>query len=620
MHNRTEVLKRDYEAIAHGYMRDVLERRIVTCEYTKLACERQLKDLGREGDTTWPFAWDARKGARVCSFIERLPHVKGPLANKRELLVLEPWQVFKIMVVFSWVWKETGLRRFRRVYETEARKNGKTSIEAALALYMMVADGEEGPEVYALATVREQASIVWRIARDMLKKSHKLQELYRLAWTGGHSSGEQGRGAIFSYVNNATFQCKPGDPGDGDNPHFVVVDEYHEHKSNVGYDAMYNGMGSRNQPLMWVITTSGYDKGVPCYDLQIYAQRVLKEVEIDETLFAFIFTLDEGDDPYDPQVWPKANPNLGVSVTYESLYESANEAKSNASKRNTFLTKRANIWTKAGAAYFDVGKWDACARKDLELRDYVGCRAWIGLDLASVRDVAAVFVLVESEESVKWKGFVKLYLPQEVVEERAQGTYNMFDKWAKQGLVELIDGPMIDQKVVERYLNEVMGLMDVQRLSFDAWQAHQLVQNLQERDAPAVQVPNSIKNMSPAMKKADGLVASRMFEHDGNAAMSWMIGNVVARRDEKGNVMPRKLRDVDKIDGPVAMMYALTGVEIDGLEDEGGEESVYEVMAKEKGGGEGGPVVKRAVKKQFTSVYEEMAYKRKMSTTQQGEV
>lgn len=279
---------RDYVRIATDYCKGVVSGKIVAGELIRLACQRQLDDLERaKTDKLWGYRFDKAAANRVCRFVERLPHIKGELAKRRELIRLEPWQCWILTTVFGWVRIKDGTRRFRRTYKEIARKNAKSTLSSGVGLYMEAADGEEGAEVYALATTRQQAGIVWRDAAAMVRKSPGLARRFGI---------EAGALAIAIASSSATFQPLPGDPGDGTNPHCAIVDEYHEHKSPTAYDAMYSGMGARAQPLMWVITTAGYNRAGPCYQLRVYATKVLKGTVSDDSLFAAIYTLDDADD------------------------------------------------------------------------------------------------------------------------------------------------------------------------------------------------------------------------------------------------------------------------------------------------------------------------------------
>ena len=259
--------ERDYCAIAMNYCRDVVSGRQLSCELVRMSCQRQIDDLQKfEQKKRYPYSWQPDLANRVCRFIERMPHVKGEWAKHGKTITLEPWQCFLLTTPFGWVRKSDGMRRFRRGYIRIARKNGKTIISAGIGLYMLTADEESGAEVYAAATTWAQSAIAWQMAKMMVNKLPAFRKRYGLI---------AGSRAIASTRLGTTFQPLTGNPGDGSNPHCAIVDEYHEHKTALSYDALATGMGARAQPLLWTITTAGYDRASPCYDLDLYARQVL---------------------------------------------------------------------------------------------------------------------------------------------------------------------------------------------------------------------------------------------------------------------------------------------------------------------------------------------------------
>lgn len=565
---------RDYEAIGNQYVQDVLDGTILACEYVKAACQRYINDLEKSEDVNYPYYFEPRAGARVCSFIERLPHVKGDKSKKSALIVLSPYQVFIRMQVYGWLKKETKTRRFSRVYEEVARKNGKSTIMSATGLYHLCADRESGPEVYALATNRTQAAIVWRDAWSMLGNSKSLQKKYGLKRFGNPLSSTV-IGSITNPKANGIFTTRPGQPGDGDNPTFAIIDEYHEHKTSVGYDAMYSGMGARSQAIIWVVTTAGPHKEYPCFNMRSYAAEVLRGQKFDDTLFAIIFTLDEGDAWDDPKNWIKANPNMGVSFSYDKLLEAGNEAKQNPSKLNNFLTKRLNIWTTAGSAFFNTREWDSCRDVSLDLEDFCGRRAYIGFDGAQKVDLAALTIWVEDTKK-EWALFTKLYLPKDTVEENAHSTHAHYANWALDGDVILTPGRNIDFDWIEEDIAEICEKLDVQAIAYDPYHVTQLMSRLDKRGLPVVEIRGYAKNMSPAMREFESMLAAQSFRHNGNKCMDWMIANVLGIVDNKDCVMPRKERPENKIDGPVAALLALNRLQF----HEEPSESIYESMAR----------------------------------------
>ena len=406
---------RDYAAIARRYCAAVVAGKQVAGVFIIAACARHLDDLRRAKSTAYPFTFDKKRAHRACQFIEALPHVQGEWARQRLRLTLEPWQIFIVCCVFGWVHRASGLRRFRRAYLEVARKNAKSTLSSAIGLYGLVADHGTGAEVYSLATTRDQASIVWQWARQMVLHSPGLRRRFNV---------KAGAKAIYVAANNSTFTPLPRDPGDGKNPSMAIVDEYHQHKTPIAYDAMYAGQGARAQPLMWVITTAGTNRAGPCYAMRMYAAKVLQGVIKDDSLFTAIYAIDEGDDFNNPAIWAKANPNLNVSVSYAQLAEAVNEARENASRTATLLAKRFNRWVSSFSAWLDMLKWDACT-KPAQLIDFEGREVFIALDLASKIDVAAM-ALVFPDPDGGVSVFCRYYLPEDTVRLNAQSTQRAF--------------------------------------------------------------------------------------------------------------------------------------------------------------------------------------------------
>ena len=539
---------RDYVAMALAYARAAVAGEIVVCKWVRLACRRQLDDLIAEATGRFPYRFDRAKAARVCAFVERLPHIKGELAKRRELIRLEPWQCFILTTCFGWL-RDNGTRRFWRAYNEVARKNAKSTLSSGVGLYMMAADGEEGAEIYALAKKLEQAGIVFRDAQAMVRKSPGLQRRFGIEPTAN---------AIVRMATSSKFEALPGKPGDGQNPSCAIVDEYHEHATSEAYDAMETGMGARSQPLMWVITTAGFNRAGPCFALRIYAQKVLDGRIEDDSLFAIIFTLDDEDDWTDPAVWAKANPNLGISVDAEKLGEQCRAAQHDATKQVTFKTKRLNIWVNAGTTWMDMRDWDAAADPSLAWDGLRGRRAWVGLDLASKEDVAALLVMVElgADGPGRYAVFGRYYLPREPVEAGAHSTHAHYAKWDEEGWLTLTSGNIIDFGVIKRDLLEVCAFLDVQSVGYDPHQATQFATECLEEGLPMVEVRQAILILSEPMKQVRADVKAGHLRHTGDPVLGWMMSNVVAYVDNKENIYPRKHVPENKIDGVVALIIA----------------------------------------------------------------
>lgn len=552
---------------ATTYARDVLRGKVKVCELVKLACKRHLDDLKRAGTPGFPFVWSKAAANRVCDFAECMVHIKAEWAGKP--IRLENWQCFLLGVSFGWL-RIDGTRRFRDVYCEVPRKNGKSAIAGIVGNYCTFADGEAGAEGYSGATTLEQALHTFRSAWMMVKKNPEFQDDLGLE-LGGTAKKP---GAIFRQADGSSFKALVGDPGDGASPHVAIVDEYHEHATPILRDAMQTGMGSRRQPLLFTITTAGVNTSYPCFELRSQAVRILKGTIQKEDFFTLIYTLDEKDDWKDFSVWPKANPNYGVSVLAPYLRGQYEKAMNNASDQNIIQTKHLNRWMNAGKSWMNMAKWAACARPELKLEDLRGHRAFASADLASVTDIAALELMVEittflkprkrpdgivMEECTLWGVFSKAYLPEETVNLPHNAH---FRQWRDQGHLTVTEGARTDFGYIEDDLKAWSEIVSLQEFAYDPREAAYLVQGIQKwASFECVEIPQAAVHMSEPMKALEGMVAEGdELHHDDNPVMNWMMGNVVLKQTAKGPVKyfyPTKESLAAKIDGPVALIMAV---------------------------------------------------------------
>lgn len=530
---------------AKGYARAVVAGKIPAGSYIKLACQRFLDDLKRTG-TDWPYKYDAAKADRAIRFMEKMPHTKGKWAAKRQQLVFQPWQHFIECNLFGWVHKRSGLRRFRKAYEEIPRKNGKSLRLAARGLYLFCADGEAGAEIYSGATSEKQAYEVFRPAWQMVQKLAALRARFGIEQAGNPKNP----GPMYVMEDMSKFEPMIGKPGDGSSPHAALVDEYHEHDTDHMVDAMETGMGAREQPMLCIITTAGTNLSGPCYETRSDVIRILQGEVKDETVFGAIFGIDEGDRWDDLASLRKANPNYGVSVFEDFLLSQLEQAKRSASKQSAFRTKHLNDWVGAKLAWMNMLAWQR-QKRSFEIEDFAGCPCWIGVDLASKLDVAAVVMLFERDGS--YYAIPRFYVPESAVEENER-----YQLLVLAGHLVATPGNMTDYAYIEEQLKELAAQgIDVRDIAFDPAQAAYLMTRLEQEGLPVVEMAQSVRNLSEPMKEVEALILSRRLWHDGNDGMTWMMGNVVARVDAKEHIYPRKEKQESKIDGAVALIMAM---------------------------------------------------------------
>jgi len=566
-------MPRDYLALARAYEADVLGGRLDVCKWVRLACTRNARDRARAeaGDPAFPYRFDPEAGRRVCLAVEQLPHTKGHKAKvvgrdeegraRWATIELEPWQCWFVMTLFGWVGLD-GLRRFRIAFLLVPRKNAKSTLAAALVAYMLTSDGESGPECYSAATSRDQAKVVAEIAWEMAKRSPDFREYFgvRLGAKTTRSLEVPATAGKFSPLSADAHTL------DALNVSFAVIDELHAHKTRAVWDVIDTATGARLQPLLLVTSTAGVDIGGICYDRTQYLQKVLEGVIPDDTVFGLYYTIDEDDNWRDERTWRKTNPNYGVSVQPADMRRKAREAEHSPSSVNNFQTKHLNVWVRAAAAWMDMPKWIALGDSALRLEDFREAPCWIGVDLAEVRDIAALVAVIKPAPD-RYVLFGRFYLPASAVELSPVAQYS---GWVRDEFLIETDGNQADYLRIEEDIMAWCDLLNVQEIDFDRALAAQMAQSLKRRLEPrmgrdevdrfVITVPQTVETMHPAMQTTERLVLSGQLVHDGNPAMTWMMSNVVVVRNQKDEIYPRKAGGKDspyKIDGAMAFFTAL---------------------------------------------------------------
>jgi len=508
------------------------------------ACERFLNDLDR---ASAPFYLDSAAAEKPCRYIERLRHIKGEWAKRRETIKLEPWQCFNIVNVFGWILVEEAVRRFRMAYTEVARKNAKSTLAAGVGLYMVDEDDEAGAEVYSAATTRNQAKIVFGIAQAMAQRCPELPLEVR-----AHNIHNLDRASKFEALH------AQGETLDGHNIHCAINDELHAWKNRSVYDVIETATGSRTQPLIYNITTAGSDTSGVCYDTRRYIERILLGKTEDDSVFGIIYTLDKEDEWSDRKVWRKANPNLNVSVYPMDLESLAKKASEISSQQNAFLTKRMNVWVNAAEAWMNMRQWEGCYDAGLEIQDFELEDTWAGIDLASKIDLSSQAQIFAKEIDGKdhLYCFMRHWLPEAAVEEDPNGLY---DGWVRAGHIRTTPGNVIDvDKIEDDTIEEVAAPFNLVSLAVDP--GHNSTQYgvhmAQELGPIVIDVRPTVLNFSEAMKWLEAYVKDGRF-HFCCPVLTWMVSNVEVKRDHKDNIYPRKSAPMRKIDGVIALLMAI---------------------------------------------------------------
>jgi phage terminase large subunit-like protein len=457
--------------------------------------------------------------------------------------------------VFGWKRQDEDsgewIRRFRVAYHEVARKNGKTTEAAGVALYMMDADGEPGADVYSAATKRDQAKIVWNDAAKMVRRSKALANRINVL-----------PGKCNMSVEETASKFEPlgadEDTLDGLNIHCAIIDELHAHRTRGVWDVLETAMGSRQQPLTWAITTAGFDQSGICFEVRTYSVEVLEGRIQDDSWFAYIATLDEGDDWKDESCWIKANPNLGVSVSVHELRNLAEKAKRLPAAQNNLQTKRFNVWTQQADRWIDLDLWDENAGLVVE-ENLVGRACYGGLDLASVSDIVAwLMVFPGDKDPEELDVLARFWCPESRVYADDNKYRDQYQAWVKQGFLTATPGNATDYAFVKKQIMDdasKFGLVDsnVDRL----FQAHEISTNLTNEGLVVIGMGQGFTSMAAPMQECERRLLVHKIHHGGNPVLRWMAGNVSVKRDPAGNLKPDKATSQGKIDGIVSLVMAL---------------------------------------------------------------
>lgn len=561
---------------ANAYARAIVSGKIPACAHVVNACKRHLNDLAQQNKPSYPYRFDKDRAEHILNFAERMPHVKGKW--KGSLIVLEPWQCFFFAVPFGWVRKKDGLRRFREIFGIIPRKNGKSIVGAITGNYMLSADGEPGAEVYAAATTEAQAYEVFRPAWMMSRLTPNYLKTFDIELGGT----EKNPGNIYSMATGSRFETVVGNPGDGSSPHAWIQDEYHEAKTDDSYDTGKTGMGARSQPMMVVISTAGTSTSSPCYSKQEQVEKILSGDLINDEVFGIIYGIDKDDDWTDFNNWKKANPNIGVSVSEDFLKGQMKTAMQNPRKQNIVKCKHLNVWSSAGTSWINSLDWERCKDLEMSIEDFEGSPCYLGLDLASKKDLASrmrLFVKTPPDETKPhYYLFSTHYTPSENIEGEDKAHYA---GWAHNEYLTIHPGARIDIESIQEDIIEDAKRFDMTgedngggEVCSDPWNGQQLGTNLLNSGVAYVEIPQTAPSLSEPMKELEVLIMEGRLHHDGNPVTTWMFGNVYCEPDHKDNIFPRKqTKNSDaKIDGAVATINAMARA----MYDLGGSQSVYE--------------------------------------------
>lgn len=520
----------------YHYVEDVLNGKIVVGELIKLACQRFKDDLQREDIYFKESVVD-----KAINFIGTFKHFMGKSSGKP--FKLENWQQFIIANIVGWYWKENHTRRFTSSYIEVSRKNGKTALAAALCLYYLIADGEDGAEVDLAANSKEQAKIAFEFCSNFSKQldpKGKYLKPYR--------------DNVQFALNNSKLKVFSADDSklDGFNASFGLIDEYHAAKNSKVRDVIKSSMGMRNNPHLCTITTAGFDKTLPCYKLRSTSIEILNKLKTDDSMFIAIYSLDDKDDWTDKDNWVKCTPNLNVTVTSKYIKEQVQSAINNPSEEVGVKTKTLNLWCDVADVWLPES-YIVKSSKDIHLEDFRDCECYIGVDLSATSDLTAVSYLIEKDNIYYFK--TDYYLPESALRDKPdRETYKL---WKQQGLITITTGNVTDYDYITNDIVAASNILNIQKIGYDKWNATQWAIHATEIGLPLEEYPQTMGNFNRPTKELERLILSGNTVIDNNEITRWCFRNVELKSDYNGNVKPNKGIKAKKIDGVIAIIQAL---------------------------------------------------------------
>ena len=482
------------------------------------------------------------------AFIESLCHTKGTWAGKP--FELMDWQEQIIRDLFG-ILKPNGYRQFNTAYIEIPKKNGKSELAAAVALLLTCGDGEQRAEVYGAAADRQQASIVFDVAADMVRMCPALNKRVKILASQKRLVYEPTNS--FYQVLSAEAYSKHGF-----NVHGVVFDELHSQPNRKLYDVLTKGSGdARMQPLFFLITTAGTDTHSICYEIHQKAQDIIDGRKIDPTFYPVIYGADDTEDWTNPKVWKKCNPSLGETIGMDKVKTACESAKQNPGEENSFRQLRLNQWVKQAVRWMPMDKWDKCAfavRED----DLKGRVCYGGLDLSSTTDITAfVLVFPPLDEEDKYIILPYFWIPEDTLDLRVKRDHVPYDIWERQGYLQTTEGNVVHYGYIEKFIEELGKKFNIREIAFDRWGAVQMVQNLESMGFTVVPFGQGFKDMSPPTKELMKLTLEQKIAHGEHPVLRWNMDNIFIRTDPAGNIKADKEKSTEKIDGAVATIMAL---------------------------------------------------------------
>ena len=493
-------------------------------------------------------SYDKNSADYAVNFIQELCHTKGKWSGKKFELI--EWQEQIVRDIFG-ILKPNGYRQFNMAYVEIPKKCGKSELAAAIALLLCCGDGEERAEVYGCAADRQQASIVFEVAADMVRMCPALNRRVKILASTKRMIYQPTNS--FYQVLSAEAYSKHGF-----NIHGVVFDELHTQPNRKLFDVMTKGSGdARTQPLYFLITTAGNDTESICYETHQKALDILEGRKTDPTFYPVIYGAKENEDWTSPEVWKKANPSLGITFDIEKVRTACESARQNPGEENSFRQLRLNQWVKQSIRWMPMEKWDAC-NFEVNPDDLEGRVCYGGLDLSSTTDITAfVFGFPPTDEDDKFFVLPYFWIPEDNIDLRVRRDHVQYDKWERQGFLQTTEGNVVHYGYIEKFIEKLGEKYNIREIAFDRWGAVQMVQNLEGMGFTVVPFGQGFASMSPPTKELMKLVLEKKIAHGGQPVLRWNMDNIFIRTDPAGNIKADKQKSTEKIDGAVALIMAL---------------------------------------------------------------
>lgn len=524
---------------------------------------RGVVDLRAMAEGYW---FDVSAAERVQAFFCEVLRLKDPL-DPRKSVPFEPyeWQYRDVLApLFGWK-RPDGTRRFRKGDVWVPKKNGKTPLASGIVLYMMIGDGEPEPELYSVATTIPQAALVYKEASKMVKKSPSLQKIIK-------PIDHKKRMEVEALDAFYQVLSSDADAADGINAHAAVFDELHRQKNRELFNTLQYAFAARRQPMLLIISTAGDDLESIGFERFEIARKIVAGDVVDHEHFAFIAAADDKDDWRDPEVWAKANPSLGLTISHEDMASACQSAIDNPSEQPNFRRLRLNQWVGRGSSFIDMDKWRQLTG-EVNPAELVGQPAWGGLDLSSNTDLTSFYLKFNDGDRRKVLGFN--WMPEKGLAHREKQDGVPYRRWVDEGRIKLTPGDWIDLDMIRRDINEIAGQYAIAEIAFDPAFASQICVQLANDGFEVFRFKQSSGMMTPVLAELDRLIRAGLLDHGGDPVLQWAASNLTVRNTSDGLLKPIKASQTLRIDPIVALTMSL-GVDVKPTDTDLGPDEEYQ--------------------------------------------